>query len=656
MTIAVVAEKPAVARDLARVLGARQRGDGVITGNGYAVTWTIGHLVALAEPQEIDPAWQRWRRDALPMLPRRWPLVVSDATRSQFEAVRRVINAADVEQVVCATDAGREGELIFRYVYQAAGCTKPIRRLWISSLTDAAIRRGFAELRDGRDFEPLAAAARGRSQADWLVGMNLTRAVTLAYGRDGEGPLSVGRVQTPTLALLAERELAISAFVPEDYLEVVATFAPADGDGAGAGGGTYRGVYFRGARPSAENRRLTADGEEAAAIVERALAGRAEVASVTSRQRRLPPPLLYDLAELQRHANRLYGLSAQQTLDVLQRLYERHKLISYPRTDSRHLPRSVAGELGEIVAAVAEPYRPLLAPGTGSRPLGRRFVDDARVTDHHAIIPTTTRAEGRRLSRDERRLYDLVCRRLLAAWHDDHVWRVTHVITTITGDDGGGGVTDRYHSTGTQVLAEGWKVLDVGGSARPVEGRRERDRRHEDGVTAQDLPADLARGQRRQVRDARPVAKRTRPPRRFTEATLLSAMETAGEALDDRALSAAMKERGLGTPATRAAIIETLLKRRYAVRQGKSLAATDKGIELIERVHPQVKSPAMTGTWEQKLKRIERGEEALDPFMAEIEAFVRRVVREIFEPNGERIDDEEKRRVSPKPPAEPSPR
>jgi DNA topoisomerase-3 len=617
-TIAVLAEKPSVARDLAKVLGAGQRGNGYLHGNGYTVTWAIGHLVALAEPGDIRPEWRRWNRGQLPMLPAEWPLVVSKDTHEQFEVVRKILNSPNVERVVCATDAGREGELIFRYIYEAAGCHKPFSRLWISSLTPEAIRKGFAKLRDGRDFDPLADAARGRSRADWLVGMNLSRAYTLDFDEE----LSVGRVQTPTLAMLVERELAIRAFVPEDYLEVVATFSPG-----------YRGTWFRGSDPTPEAKRLKADKqkpgaefEEAARIVQRARTGKAEVESVRSETKRMGPPFLYDLTELQRHANRLFGFSAQKTLGIAQSLYEQKKLISYPRTDSRHLSEDVAATLGEIVNVIQAPYRELLAPGTGERPLGRRFVDDSKVTDHHAIIPTTTRPEGVEMTPDERSIYDLICRRLLSAWHDDHVWSVTTVITAISTPPRSGigdPFLDRYHSTGTMVEKVGWKVLDLDRKKEKKEDEEE-----------QDLPTLTAR-QPVEVLDAKAVAKQTRPPKRFTEATLLTAMETAGRTLDDKELSDAMKESGLGTPATRAEIIETLLRRQYIERQGKMLIATDKGIRLIQVVHPHVKSPAMTGRWEAQLKRIQRGEGELSSFLKEIEGYVREVVGSPHPPPGE---------------------
>ena len=633
-TIAIVAEKPAVARDIARVLRATQQGDGCLRGNGYIVTWAIGHLVTLAQPHEINPEWKRWRRDHLPILPREWPLVVAEATKAQFEAVRKVLNDPTVERVVCATDAGREGELIFRYIYEAAGCRKPFSRLWISSLTPEAIAEGFRKLRDGRDFDPLADAARGRSRADWLVGMNLSRAYTLDFNEE----LSVGRVQTPTLAILVERELAIRAFVPEDYLEVLATFSPLQEEKPS--GAIYQGTWFRGDNPTPEAKRLKAgkegeDLEEAMRIVQRARTGEAAVESIRSETKRMPPPLLYDLTELQRHANRLYGFSAKKTLGIAQSLYEQKKLLSYPRTDSRHLSQDVAATLGDVVRVIMAPYADLLAPGTGERPLSRRFVDDAKVTDHHAIIPTTTRPEGMDLTEDEKKIYDLVCRRLLSAWHADHVWSVTTVITAITNPPRSGigdPTVDRYHSTGTLVEQAGWKVLDIDRkkddrkAKNQDKGKEKDDEEPASPEENQDLPPGLSRGQRQKVLEARAVAKKTRPPKRFSEGTLLTAMETAGKTLDDKELSEAMKESGLGTPATRAEIIETLLRREYILRKGKILEATDKGIRLIEVVHPHVKSPAMTGQWEARLQSIQRGQGDLGAFMAEIEAYVRGVV------------------------------
>jgi len=604
MTTLVVAEKPSVARDIAAVLGARARHDGYFEGESHIVTWAIGHLVALAEPGEMNPSWKKWRLADLPLLPASWPLVVGDATRAQFDAVKRLLRAESTVDVVCATDAGREGELIFRYIYEAAGARKPVRRLWISSLTPEAIAKGFRSLQAGHAFDRLADAARARSRADWLVGMNLSRVYSVLH----DDNLSVGRVQTPTLAMLVARELEIRDFVPEEYLEVVATFGAPPSVERASEQATYDGTYVRPGRKERDAKRLPKDGAEAAAVVDRAKRGLARVESVDRQSKRVPPLLLYDLTELQRHANRVFGFTAQRTLDLAQSLYERHKVLSYPRTESRHLSAAIAETLPDVVNAIAAPYRALLAPSTGTRALGRRFVDDAHVSDHHAIIPTTRPAPPE-LSSDERALYDLVCRRLLAAWHDDHEYAVTSVVTLVTWNE----ERDRYASSGTSIEKVGWKALDL----------PSRQGANKDEPT---LPGGLAPGLPRRVVDAKAVAKKTKPPPRLTDGTLLTAMEHAGRAVEEEEASRAMRERGLGTPATRAAILETLLRREYVVREGKALQATDKGIALIARVHPDVKSPAMTGEWEAKLARIERGEGELHVFMGEIETYVRDVV------------------------------
>ncbi|HVS13847.1 MAG TPA: DNA topoisomerase 3 [Thermoanaerobaculia bacterium] len=662
MTVAVLAEKPSVARDLARVLGARRRGEGYLEGNGWIVTWAIGHLVRLPEPHQIDESWKRWRRETLPMLPERWPLQVEERTRDQFRVVRRILTSTEVAEVVCATDAGREGELIFRYIVEKAGCRKPVRRLWISSLTPEAIRAGFERLRDGRDFEPLADAARGRSRADWLVGMNLSRACSLAW----DEPSSVGRVQTPTLALVVERDLAIERFVPDAYLQVAATFAVAVGAAAEA---TYRGVWIepQGGEPHrfalgpterpdapALSAALAAQREaaisEVEAIVERVRSGQARVESVERKESRFRSPLLYDLTELQRHANRLYGMSAKRTLQAAQSLYERRKLISYPRTDSRHLSGDLVPGLCEIVAAVRAPYAAALAAKTGESPPGRRFVDDSKVTDHHAIVPTARDGHSVDLDRDEARIYDLVCRRFLMMWQPDQRVAVTAVRTAVRSTpaaaDGttGEATIDRFASRGRTTLEEGWKALDPV-TRRPPRRKAKRSAGGEDpaagegladqggdsgpddgGLGDQQLPAVLAPGLDARVVEADAVRKETRPPPRFTEATLLTAMETAGKTVDDRELSEAMKERGLGTPATRAEIIETLLKREYLKRDGKRLVSTDKGRRLVDRVDPRVRSATMTGEWEARLRAVERGREPVASFLEAIETYVREVV------------------------------
>ena len=620
--IAVLAEKPSVARDIARILGADKRGEGYLQGNGYVVTWAIGHLVSLAQPHEINPHWREWSFDWLPMLPGQWPLVVYERTKDQFEVVRKILTSPRVSRIVCATDAGREGELIFRYIYEAAQSKKPVSRLWISSLTPDAIRKGFDKLRPGSEYDRLADAANGRSRADWLVGMNLSRAYSLIYREE----LSVGRVQTPTLAMLVDRDLALRNFSPEEYIEVVARF---EGKGD-LNKESYEGTWFRPkAAPvkdqeaQAKSTRLPADGEEAEKIILRARAGEAAVESISSETQRMQPPLLYDLTELQRHANRLFGFSAQETLDLAQALYERHKLISYPRTDSRHLSADVAATAQGIAATVSTGYQGQLAPGTGVRPLGKRFVDDTKVTDHHAIIPNAVSSAKASLSQEERKIYDLICRRFLMMWQEDYLQSVTTMITAIKSD----GFVDCYRTTGTLVQQVGWKALDIGAERK----RREPKSGTEDAEPDQILPAHLAKGQLQEVAGIEARKKKTKPPKRFTEGTLLTAMQTAGQSLDEKELSDAMKETGLGTPATRAATIEVLLKRGYIVRAGKSLEATEKGIHLIEVVHPEVKSPAMTGQWEAYLKKIQQGQSQLEPFLDSISKYVRSVVGKVRE-------------------------
>ena len=643
-TTAVVAEKPSVARDIARVLGAAKKGEGFLYGNGYVVTWAVGHLVSLAQPHEMHPEWKQWRFESLPMLPESWPLVVYDKTRSQFDVVKKILNSERVSGVVCATDAGREGELIFRYIYEAAECAKPVQRLWISSMTAEAIRKGFDSLQPGTNYDSLANAAHGRSRADWLVGMNLSRAYSLQYRED----LSVGRVQTPTLAMLVERELSLREFVAEEYIEVIARFEgtgqrqkesyqgtwfrpreerPAAGNEAAQGAAEEDGESGKnGEKPEggketlAQLQRLPADGIEARQILARARKGAVAIESLRAETQRSLPPLLYDLTELQRHANRLFGFSAQETLTYAQALYERHKLISYPRTDSRHLSADIVPTLGRVAAAVAPQYPGLVAEGTGKRNPGRRFVDDSKVSDHHAILPNAVQANRNSLSDPERKIYDLVCRRFLMMWHEDFLQAVTTVITAITNTDAGESIVDRFRTSGTLVEQTGWKALDLAPEKKKKSADEESD---------QVLPTDLAQGQPQRVASIDAKKKKTKPPKRFTEGTLLTAMQTAGQNLDEKELSEAMKETGLGTPATRAGIIETLLKRGYIVRSGKVLEATEKGLHLISVVHPEVKSPAMTGQWEAYLKKIHQGNAELDPFIEGINGYVSDVVGKV---------------------------
>jgi len=613
MTTLVIAEKPSVARDLARVLGATRKRQGYIEGNGHVVTWAVGHLVGLAQPHDIDPAWKAWTRSALPMLPAEFPLVVLEDGRDQYEIVERLLRDPRIESIIAATDAGREGELIFRYIVERAGSTKPWKRLWISSLTDEAIREGFRKLEPGSRYDPLADAARARSRADWLVGMNLSR----LYSIGRRDLFSVGRVQTPTLAMVVERDRAIASFVPVPYLEVHGTFATERGSFVATYHPTKDALRRKDGRldlPKAETARLPADGVIATSIVERAKGAVARLEVVERSTKKTPPPLLYDLTELQRDANRLFGLTAKQTLDAAQALYERHKMLSYPRTDSRHLSTDVAKTVPAIVDRIARRYLDDVDTSVLEKPLGPRFVDDAKVSDHHAIIPTGELSSLPESS-SEARVFDLVCRRLLMALHPDKVEGVTTVVATVAGES----FRDRYIAKGITIESPGWSRL-------------EKKTRHRDDEPT--IPGGLVEGEAANVTNVKAVEKKTQPPKPFTEGTLLTAMETAGKSLDAKELADAMRDSGLGTPATRAATLETLISRGYLVRDGKTLRATEKGSALVDNVHPQVRSAAMTGEWELRLKRMERREDGFAEFMKDIETYVASVVGENPVPGG----------------------
>lgn len=623
----IIAEKPSVARDLARVLGIRPSGKHSFEGDAIVISWCIGHLVELDEPASYDPAWKAWRLDTLPMLPEVFRLRASRHAADQLRAVTGLMREARFTSIVNACDAGREGELIFRYVQQYAGARAPTRRLWISSLTDEAIRRGFAALRPGSQLDALGDAARARSEADWLVGMNATRAVTTRGRQAGHTALySIGRVQTPTLAMLVERERAILAFVPRDYWEVRAELRTTTGE-------KFSAVWRFG-----KLARL-ATAAIADAIVVRDRSEPAVVERIRARTTREPPPLLFDLTSLQRTANRRFGFSAQRTLELAQALYERHKLLTYPRTDSRHLTTDVVPELPALFAALdSGDYAPFAARLRAQPPRpGRRIVDDTKVHDHHAIIPTGIGARLESLDRDERRLYDLVVRRFLGAFFPDAEIALTEAWIRVgppgapldLGAEPPRDVAseakpepdapmvdalppppDRYLARGRVRLVAGWQ--EVAG----IDGD---DKRSDDSATT--LPP-LVEGQ--PLDGAyRALAKQTLPPARHTEATLLGAMESAGKMIDDESLRAAMKDCGLGTPATRASIIETLLRRDYIERVKQHLVPTALGIGLISALPvASLGSAELTGSWEARLARIARGEDSRTAFMADIARYV----------------------------------
>lgn len=565
MRTVIVAEKPSVARDIARVLGVRSRGDGFFASDAYVVTWAIGHLVSLCEPDEIDPAYKKWRADMLPILPETIPTKVLPKTKSQFAIVKRLLNDKDTQSVVCATDAGREGELIFRYIYEKAGCKKPVSRLWISSMTDAAIREGFARLAPDAAYDPLFVSARCRSEADWLIGMNASRAFTLRY----DALLSIGRVQTPTLRLIVERDRAIRAFVPEEYYELRAHF------------GDYEGVWFN---PEKKEAKLK-DKAECEAL-RKAVTGKTGTVTQAQREKKLtPPPQLFDLTALQREMNRLFGYSAAKTLEIAQALYERHKLLTYPRTDSRYLPRDMIPKIQKVVSSLPAPYDAFAAPLLPSPPVTGRVYNDEKVSDHHAIVPTGQRADTGKLKEEERRVYDQVIRRLLTALYPAYEYESALIVTKVE--------NCHFKSSGQTPVKEGWRALY----------------RDEKKDADAELP-NVKVGDTRIVQKTSLKKLKTKPPSPHTDASLLGMMEKAGRDLPDEELKERMKDSGLGTPATRAAIIERLIQVGYVARKGKILSATPKGERLIDVVPQEIASAETTGRWEKALGDMAKTREA----------------------------------------------
>jgi DNA topoisomerase III len=600
----IITEKPSMGRDVAAALNAARRGEGFIEGANDIITWCVGHLVELDDPESYDPKLKHWRMDTLPILPESFKYHPSERTKDQFRVIRELLKRKDVETVVNAADAGREGELIFDLVYMLSGCRKPVQRLWISSLTHDAIIEGFKNLKPAEEYRGLRDSAHARQQADWLVGMNATRAQTIKARQAGyDGVYSLGRVQTPTLALIVGRDHEISTFVPTNYYEVAADFE--------ALSGTYRGIWFNKDGSRFDQR------EAAQAIASRVAEKRGQVEKVEKKAYRERPPLLYDLTALQRAANARYSFSAAHTLEVAQSLYEK-KFITYPRTSSRHLSKSVNAEIeAHVEAARIGPYvefiEVILSKGRAS--LTSRHVDDKKVTDHHAVIPTKQRINAQALSNDEKRIYDLIVRRFLAAFYDDAELERTTIVTAVK--------DERFITRGTVVIKAGWRAVDAPGREKKADA----DEENEDS----DLPSVKALEAVNTLK-AEVLSKQTKAPPRYTESSLLGAMETAGRKVEDEELRLAMKDSGLGTPATRASIIETLLKREYITREKKSLVATPKGIALIKMLpFTLLKSAELTGSWEQKLSLMARSEYARDLFIREVKDMVGQLVTQIAE-------------------------
>jgi DNA topoisomerase III len=612
----IIAEKPSVARDLVEALpGSFEDHDAYFESDDTVITFAVGHLVELINPEDYDESFKKWRMKDLPIVPDEFKLRARDKkSEKQLKAIHKLLKRDDVNRIVNACDAGREGELIFAYIYETSGVDKPVERLWISSMTKQAIREGFEQLRPGEQLRQLEAAARSRSEADWLVGMNATRAATIRGRAWVGGVVSLGRVQTPTLALMVKREREIQAFIPEPYWLVHAQFDP-----------RYEGLWFEG-----DETRLK-DAKRADEIAAKVSGAEGVVETVERKEQSERAPLLYDLTSLQRDANRRFGFSARRTLQAAQSLYEDKKAITYPRTSSRWLSGDLVAQLKptaatlEPIADYAEAARYVL--GLQQLPLGR-VVNDSKVDDHHAIIPTDVEHDVERFSPDERRIFDLIARRFLAVFHPPARYARTTIVTLVE--------EERFRTRGKVTLEAGWRGVYGLEADADKQARQDEDSENE----SAELP-QLEQGQRITCAAAEVEAKETRPPPRYTEATLLSAMETAGKLIDDEELREAMKESGLGTPATRAETIETLIRREYIERVAKDLQPTPKGLQVITMLeeHP-LTSPELTGDWEKRLTDIEHGNDDREAFIKDIASFTRATVEQIAALDKEKLRPE----------------
>jgi DNA topoisomerase-3 len=591
----VLAEKPSVARDIARVLGSNRKDNGCLTGPKYIVTWALGHLVTLAEPEAYSDKYKTWRMEDLPMLPEKMRLAVIRGTAKQFNIVKGLLRRPDIDELVIATDAGREGELVARWILELSGFRKPIKRLWISSQTDKAVREGFANLKPGSRYESLYHSAQCRAEADWLVGLNVTRALTCKYNAQ----LSAGRVQTPTLAIIVAREEEIKRFVPKDYWTIRTKVNGFSLQWQDKRTGQAR-IFQR---------------EQAESLV-KGLSGKtgtvAEVLRETSREL---PPLAYDLTELQRDANRRFGYSAKQTLNIMQRLYENHKLVTYPRTDSRYLTEDIVPTLKERIKSIAVGPYSKWAGELMRSPLrtSKRLVDSSRVSDHHAIIPTEQFVDLGALSREERNIYDLIIKRFIAVLSPPAEFEKIRVKAEIEGE--------LFTARGKTIKAIGWRKVYQDEPGLDEELDDDPDQEGD-----QILPA-VKKGEQLKIGSIHAVNGKTKPPARYTEATLLSAMEHPGKFVTNEKLREVLSESsGLGTPATRADIIEKLFDSFYVERRGKEIVPTSKGMQLIQLVPEDLKSPELTAKWEQRLQLIAKGQARPDEFTAEMRKYASRLV------------------------------
>ncbi len=613
--ILCITEKPSVAQDIANILGATTRREGYFEGGDYKITWTFGHLCELKEPHDYTDMWKRWSLGQLPMIPERFSIKLKKdkGIEKQFATIKQLVGEAS--EVINCGDAGQEGELIQRWVLQLAECKVPVRRLWISSLTDDAIRKGFSELKPATDFANLYLAGLSRAAGDWLLGMNATRLYTLKYSRPGN-VLSIGRVQTPTLALIVRRQLEIENFVPEDFWELK--------------------TLYRGATFNATRGRFSAEAE-AAPVLEQIKARPLTITSVTKKAGKEAPQRLFDLTSLQVECNKRWGWTADRTLALIQTLYEK-KVTTYPRVDTTYLPDDVYPKVPDILRNMT-PYANLTAPLLSSRlPKSKKVFDNAKVTDHHAIIPTGE--SPRMLAGDERLMYHLIAMRFIAAFYPDCEFSTTTVLAKV--DD------VEFKTTGKVITKPGWRELFQNDKADSDDKSETDDKILPDFTEGESGPHEPSL-----------LKKQTQPPKPYTEGTLLRAMESAGKTVDDEELREAMKENGIGRPSTRAAIIETLFRRRYITRERKNIVATQAGKELIALINEELlKSAKLTGLWENKLRRIERGDYSPLDFMNELKAMINQIVLAVLSDNSSRriVIEEEKTPRSKKSTSEAAPR
>ena len=604
MKALVIAEKPSVARDIARVLHCEKKLDGGMEGKDYVVTWALGHLVTLADPEEYDKKYSKWDMETLPMMPEKMQLVVIRQTAKQYGLVKKQLFRKDVNQIIIATDAGREGELVARWILEKSECKKPIKRLWISSVTDKAIREGFANLRDGRAYNNLYHAAKARAEADWLVGINATRAMTCKYNAQ----LSCGRVQTPTLAMVAHREKEIRSFVPKEYygMQILSggvRFTWKDAKSSGY-------CTFQKQRMDEIEKKVKAEIKSGKKMI---------IKEVKTTAKKTFAPGLYDLTELQRDANKRFGYSAKETLNIMQRLYENHKVLTYPRTDSRYIGKDVAETLKERLKACAVgPYRKL-AGTLAMKPIhtNASFVDDKKVSDHHAIIPTEQFVDLSHMTNEERKIYDMVVRRFLSVLYPPAVYEQVNMEGTAAGET--------FAASGRIVKSAGWREVYEGG------WQDEEEEDSSDKLKDQQLP-ELTEGQKLTVESASLTNGKTKPPARFTEATLLGAMENPVhfmESHDKKAAKTLGETGGLGTVATRADIIEKLFNSFMMEKRGNEIYITSKAKQLLELVPEELKKPELTADWEMKLSDIANGKLRQDKFLTGIREYACEIVDEI---------------------------